>query len=193
MEAVPRRRRSSSMSCSSLSRAVEVIDNPPREVSNKVCCTNDLTLIISDILQGNKFTLTCNFCSPELQARLLTRHCLQSARVPPEPDDRIRKLRMQKTLERCRALFQIGSIGKVLVSSGAHVSNPYGCNIMTRALLPSSNGIVSNTFDDGCSCHHRHHLHDVAVISLNKNIRAVNVAPPQDLIPGLARTIYRFC
>ena len=101
------------------------------------------------------------------------------------------KLRMQKTLERCRVLFQTGSIGKVLVSSGVHVSNPHSCNLMTRALQPSSDGIVFDTFDDGCSCHHRHHLHDFAVISLNKNIRAVNVAPPQDLIPGLARTIYR--
>lgn len=100
------------------------------------------------------------------------------------------KLRMKETLARCQALFQSGSIGKVLVSSGVHVSD-HNCNLMTRALQPPSDGIVSDTFDDGCSRHHRHHLHDFAVISLNKDIRAVNVAPPQDLVPGLARTIYR--
>ena len=100
------------------------------------------------------------------------------------------KLRTKETLARCQALFQSGSIGKVLVSSGVHVSD-HNCNLMTRALQPPSDGIVSDTFDDGYPRHHRHHLHDFAVISLNKDIRAINVASPQDLAPGLARSIYR--
>ena len=89
------------------------------------------------------------------------------------------KVRMEETLARCQALFRSGSIGIVLVSSGIYVSD-YGCNLMTRALLPPSDGIVAATFDDSCPCNHGHHLHDFAVISLNKDIRAINVAPRQD-------------
>ena len=101
------------------------------------------------------------------------------------------KLRTQKTLARCRLLFQTGSINKVLVSSGVHVSNSYSYDLITRALLPSSDGIVSATFDNSCSYHHRHYLQDFAVISLNKNIHAVNVTSPEELVPGLIRTIYK--
>ena len=100
------------------------------------------------------------------------------------------KLRMKETLARCQALFRSGSIGTVLVSSGIYVSD-YECNLMTRAPQPPSDGIVASTFDDSCSRHHRHHLHDFAVISLNEDIRAVNVAPPHNLGLGSVRTIYR--
>ncbi|KAM0798174.1 hypothetical protein BDR22DRAFT_964776 [Usnea florida] len=92
------------------------------------------------------------------------------------------KVRMEETLARCQALFRSGSIGRVLVSSGIYVSD-YGCNLMTRALLPPSDGIVAATFEDGCPRNHRHHLHDFAVISLNKDISAINVAPRRGLRP----------
>ena len=62
---------------------------------------------------------------------------------------------------------------------------------MTRAPQPPSDGIVASTFDDSCSRHHRHHLHDFAVISFNEDIRAVNAAPPHNLGLGSVRTIHR--
>lgn len=100
--------------------------------------------------------------------------------------------RIKKTLQRCLGLFRNGPIGRVLVSSGIQVSNQYNCDLAARAHLSHMlDGIRPATFDDNCSRHHRHHLHDFAVIRLSDGIRAVNVAPPQDLLPGLTRTIYR--
>ncbi len=97
---------------------------------------------------------------------------------------------MQKTLAQCKGRqCNDGPIGKVIASSGPHIQD-LGCDLMTKLHRSFQDGIKVDTVIDNCPSHHKHHLRDFVVISLNNKSHAVNEAPHRQFGGKNSMTIY---